>query len=90
MISVTSPMRRMPPRMTAAVMIASTTPVICGDTPKLARRLSATELAWTMFPIPNAASATSAAKAVPSQGSPSLRSVYIAPPRHTPLASRSR
>jgi hypothetical protein len=43
-----------------------------------------------MLPIPNAASAVSRAKIVPSQPSPRFLSVYIAPPRMTPVASRSR
>ena len=47
-------------------------------------RLSATELACTMLPMPKAASATRAAKIVPSHGRPSPFSVYIAPPRIVP------
>ena len=76
--------------MTKAVTTARTRPVSQGATPKVARKLSETELAWTMLPMPNAASETSAAKMVPSHGRLRRRSVYIAPPRITPLASGSR
>ena len=61
---------------------------MAGATPKVARTESATEFAWTMFPMPKAASGTSSAKIEPSHGSPRpfLR-VYMAPPRMLPEAS---
>ena len=89
-ICVTSPIRLMPPTITAAVRMARSMPEREAAMPK-GRRLSANELACTMFPMPNAATDVSSAKSAPSQGIPSpLRSVYIAPPRNVPEASGSR
>jgi hypothetical protein len=88
---VTSAMRVMPPRITTAVSATMTTPLTAGAMPKLAFSDSATLLAWTMFPIPKAASAVSRANSVPSQGRPRpfLR-MYMAPPRQVPRSSFSR
>ena len=91
MTCVTSPMRVMPPRMTTAVTMTSTMPVMAGAMPNVARRLSATELACTMLPMPKAATDVSSANSVPSHGRPRpFRRTYIAPPRMIPFASGSR
>ena len=84
-------MRLMPPRMTIAVITATTMPVTLTGTPNDARSESATELACTMLPMPKAASEVSSAKIQPSHGRPSpFFRVYIAPPRIAPDASGSR
>ena len=88
---VNSPIRLMPPRITMAVNTISTTAVMRGSTPNDSVSDAATELAWTMLPMPKAASEVSSAKIAPSQGSPSpFFNVYIAPPRIVPFSSGSR
>ena len=89
-ISANAAIRRMPPRITAADTSTRTKPTTGGEKPNVASRLCATEFACTMLPMPKAASAVSSAKIEPSQGNPSRRNVYIAPPRMTPAESRSR
>ena len=88
--SAKAAIRRRPPRITAPDTTTSTNPTTGGENPNEASRLCATEFACTMFPMPKAASAVSSANALPSQGSPSRRRVYMAPPRMVPASSRSR
>ena len=78
---VTSAIRVMPPRITTPVSATITSPLTWTGTPNEAFTDSATLLAWTMLPIPNAARAVSKAKRLPSQGArrPFFR-MYIAPP----------
>ena len=88
---VTSAIRLIPPNTTSAVTAHSTSPLIHGSTPNAFFAASATELAWTILPMPNAAAAVRNAKTVPNQRI--LRpfdNTYIAPPRTVPLSSSSR
>ncbi len=58
-------MDRIPPRITAAASTLMRTAVASGWTPNELWSASATELLWTMEPIPNAAMAAKRAKAAP-------------------------
>src|SRR3990172_10227441 len=70
----------MPPSMTIAVSTVMTNPVIQGEILKVSWTIDEIELAWTMFPIPKAATAVSPAKMRPSQRVFSPRSrTYMGP-----------
>ena len=79
---MTSAIRVMPPRITTPVRTTITMPLTWAGTPKVAFTDSATLLAWTMLPMPKAASAVRNANRLPSHGAfrPFFR-MYIAPPR---------
>ncbi len=66
-LPATVAMRRIPPRSTRATSTAMTTPTTQGGTLKVSCRTWATELAWTVLPIPNPARNPNTAKAPPSQ-----------------------
>ncbi|OQB90344.1 MAG: hypothetical protein BWX84_01960 [Verrucomicrobia bacterium ADurb.Bin118] len=81
----------MPPRITTPVKTTSPMPVSHGGVWNVACSASATELACTMLPMPNAASAVNRANTLPNHGQPKpFLSTYIAPPRMAPAASGSR
>ncbi len=70
-IEVTLPIPRIPPRMDRAVSRAMTPPTSAGDSdrpPPWASLMAAsfTALAWTIFPIPNAARDAKIAKRMPA------------------------
>ena len=56
-ISQTFEMDWMPPKMTSAVKNVMTAPLIQGEMWKVSWTRTAIELAWTVLPIPNAATA---------------------------------
>src|SRR5262247_2655312 len=81
----------MPPRITTAVKAVITAPDHQGDTWKVSFTRVAIELACTMLPMPNAATAVRAAKIRPSQRARSPRSsTYIGPPAIVPSGPLTR
>jgi hypothetical protein len=80
-----------PPRMTTAVRTVRTPPLSQGEMPNVSFARTAIEFAWTVFPMPNAATAVNAAKRTPSHFIFRPRSrTYIGPPDIVPSASFTR
>src|SRR3989338_6556395 len=78
-------MDRIPPRITTAVRKVMIMPVHHGEILNVSLTSEAMELACTILPIPNAATAVKAAKTIPNQRHFMPRSkTYIGPPAMTP------
>src|SRR5688572_11580831 len=85
--SQTFAMDWMPPRITTAVSTVMMIPDTQGEMCQVSRAMAEIEFAWTMLPMPKAATAVRNAKIMPSHFACRPRSsTYMGPPAMVPLA----